>query len=96
MLECGTPLLIVILCGRSNASPGTTVGGDFHLTRQMARFSSSNLFRISPRSETVNYRPYSSPSFEVAKPGKITAFQPLSLLILIIILLLLLHQKWLW
>ena len=50
--------------------------GVFHPTRQLARFSHIskilNLFRISPRGEAVNYRPYASPSFEVAKPRKIT------------------------
>ena len=54
----------------------------FHPTRQLARFSpsnmpsvvNSNLFRISPSGEAVNYKSYASPSFEVAKPRKITAF----------------------
>jgi len=32
-----------------------------------------NLFTISPHGEAVNYRPCACPSFEVAKPCKITA-----------------------
>ena len=59
--------------GGSNPDRGTIVGGGVHPTRQLTRFSRPNLFKISPHGEAVNYRPYVSPSFEVAKPGKITA-----------------------
>ena len=53
--------------GGSNPGRGTIVGGGFHPTKQLARFSPPNmsyivnLFRIGPRGEAVNYRPYSSP-----------------------------------
>jgi len=65
--------------GSSNPGRGIIVGKDFHPTRQLARLSPANmlsnlnLFRISPHGETVNHRPYASPSLQVAKPRKITA-----------------------
>ena len=58
---------MVILCGS-----GTIVGGVFYSARQLSRFSPLNmqyilnLFRISLHGEAINYRPYASPSFEVA------------------------------
>jgi len=67
------------MVGGSNPSRGITLGGVFHPTRQLARFSPPNmpyivnLFRISSRGEAVNYRPYASSSFKLAKPRKITA-----------------------
>jgi len=58
---------MVILCGS-----GTIVGGVFYSARQLSRFSPLNmqyilnLFRISLHGEAINYRPYASPSFDVA------------------------------
>jgi len=55
---------------------GTIVRGVFHPTSQLAKFSPPNmpfilnLFRISVRVEAVNYRPFASPSFEVASHVK--------------------------
>ena len=60
----------------SNPSSGTMVGGIFHPARQLARFSQPimpyilNIFRISLREEAINYRPYASPSFEIASHVK--------------------------
>ena len=53
-----------------------TIGGVFHQTRQLARFSPPNmpfilnLFRISLHGEAVTYRPFASPSFQVASHVK--------------------------
>ena len=56
----------------SRLDRGITIGGVFHPTRKLARFSPPNmpfilnLFRISLRDEeAVNYRPLASPSFGV-------------------------------
>ena len=55
---------------------GTIAGGVFHPTRQLARFSPPNmpyilnLFRISLYGEVVNYRPFASPSFDIASHVK--------------------------
>ena len=40
-----------------------------------------NLFRISPRGKAVNYRQCASPSFEVAKPRKITVISAIVIII---------------
>jgi len=68
---------------------GTIVGGVFHPSRQLAKFSPLNmpfilnLFRISlrGRGESVNYRPFASPSFEVASHVKKRPIRPLLLFI---------------
>ena len=58
--------------GGSHLIRGTIVGGAFHPARQLTRFSLPNmpyilnLFRISLCGEAINYRPYASPSFDVA------------------------------
>ena len=62
----------------SHLGHGTIVGGVFHPTRQLARFSPSNLlilnlFIISLHGEAINYRSFVSPSFEVASHVKISA-----------------------
>ena len=55
---------------------GTVVGGVFHPISQLARFSPPNMsfilnvFRSSLRGEAVNYRPFATPSFEVASHVK--------------------------
>ena len=60
----------------SRLGRGAIVGGVFHPARQLARFSLPNmpfilnLFQISVRDEAVNYRPFASPSFEVASHVK--------------------------
>ena len=78
-------LVYVREVGGSNPGCGTTVGGIFHPTRQMARFSPPNMSSIvNPRGETVNYRQYASPSFEVAKPRKITAISAIIIISIII------------
>jgi len=67
--------------GGSNPGRGTMVGGGFHPASILARFSPPNMpyivnsksSRIIPRGEAVNYRPYASPSFEVATARKTTA-----------------------
>ena len=61
--------------GGSRLDNCTIVGGVFHPTRQLARISPPkmqfiNLFRISLHGEAVNYRPFASPSFEVASHVK--------------------------
>ena len=59
---------------------GTIVGGVLHPARQLERFSPPNmkyilnLFRISLHCEAINYRPYVSPSFEVASHFKNCCF----------------------
>jgi len=65
-------LAMVILCRRSRLSRGTIdIVGVFHPVRQLARFSPLNmpyilnLFRISLCRKAINYRPYTSLSFEV-------------------------------
>ena len=40
-----------------------------------------NLFKISPFGEVVNFRPFGSPSFEVAKSRKITAITAIIIII---------------
>ena len=74
-----TFLFMVMLCGRFESRPRHySIGGVFHPTKQLVRFSPPNmpyivnLFRINPRGEVVNYRSYTSPSFEVTKTRKIT------------------------
>ena len=60
----------------SRLGRGTIVGRVFHPTRQLARFFPPNMsfilnsFRISLRGEALNYRPFASPSFEVASHVK--------------------------
>jgi len=68
--------------GGLNPGHGTVVGF-FKVTGKV--FLHRNLFRISPCSEAGNYRPYTSPSFEVAKPCKITAI--LAIIIMLFMLL---------
>jgi len=71
----------------SRLGRGTIVGGVVHPTRQLARYSppnlpfilNSKLGRISLRGEAVNYRPSSSPSFEVASHVNKLPFRPLLL-----------------
>jgi len=59
------------MVGASNPGRGTIIGGILH-PANMSYIVNSIVFRISPRGEEVNYRPYASTSFEVAKPRKIT------------------------
>jgi len=64
------------------------VGGVFRPARQLARFSPLNmpsilnLFRTGLHGEAINYRPYASPSFEVASHVKNCHFSHYTVLLL--------------
>jgi len=69
------------------------MGGVFHLTRQLTRFSPPNMpfivndkirLELSPLGEAIINRPYVSPSFEVSKPRKITHTSAIIIIIIII------------
>ena len=83
---------MVILCWGSCLGHGTIIEGVFHPARQLAKFSPLNmisilnLFRISLCGEAVNYRPYTSPSFEVASHIKNCHFSHYYYYIIIIII----------
>jgi len=84
--------------GGLNPGCGTIVGGFFYQTKQLVSFSLRNmpsivnLFTISPCGEAVNYRPYVSPSFEVAKPCIIIVI--LDIIILLLLLCFVCQKPW--
>ena len=69
--------------GCSNPGRGTILGGVFHQAWKLAMFSIPNMpyivifliYLISLRGEAINYRPYASPSFEVASHVKNLPFR---------------------